>query len=321
MTTHETLPFAPPARAATLDASPEDGAPAARARAVRQVVAFAEERRTALLRRRCDVVALVAAVAARTLDERGLRLRARAAEVLRAYDAVGFAPPLFRMAGRAEAEKPYNRLLGWLLTPSSDHGIALAALKLLARRIEHAALAADLEDAGCAARLEVRSEARWPEDVRSRKAPDLLVVTDRALLLIESKLWSPESGDQYGPYKRSLDELAAARGIPSDAARAHLLAPTLRDEPQGWGRSLEFTEIAGCFAELATDGALSSWDRAVCAMAAQTFARDDVLADRVAAGRTAVDEAARGPMTAALLRRLSEAAALPLPFNPWRDPT
>jgi hypothetical protein len=164
MATHATQTLAP-------DASPEDSGPAARARAVRQVVAVVEERRTALLSRRCDALAAVTAVATRTLDERGLRLRARAAEVLRAYDAVGFAPPLFRMAGRPEAEKPYNRLLGWLLTPAHDHHIALAALRMLAHKLEHPALAADLEDADRAARLEVRSEARWPEDVR------LLVIT------------------------------------------------------------------------------------------------------------------------------------------------
>lgn len=141
------------------------------------------------------------------------------------------------------------------------------------------------------------------------------------MLLIEGKLWSPESGNQYGPYRKSLEELATARGITSDAARAHLLAPTLRDEPEGWARSLEFAEIAGWFAELARDGALSAWDRAVCAMAAQSFGRENALADRVAAGRAALDEAARGPMTAALLRRLSEAATLPMPFNPWKEPT
>src|SRR5208337_2609003 len=96
-----------------------------------------------------------------------------------------------------------------------------------ARKLEHPALATDLDDADRAARAVVRSEARWPEDVRSHKVPDLLVITDRALLLIESKLWSPESGNQYGPYKRNLDELAKARGIPSDSTRAHLLAPVL----------------------------------------------------------------------------------------------
>ena len=142
MATHETQTLAPPHERQPWDASLEDEAPAARAGAVRQVVALVERRRTALLRRRCDAGALVTAVAARTLDERGQRLRARAAEVLRAYDAVGFAPPLFRIAGRPEAEKPYNRLLGWLLTPSQDHNIALAALRMLARKLEHPALAA-----------------------------------------------------------------------------------------------------------------------------------------------------------------------------------
>lgn len=99
------------------------------------------------------------------------------------------------------------------------------------------------------------------------------------------------------------------------------MAPKLRDEPDGWDRSLTFAEVADWLGELARDASLSAWDRATCAMAAETFAREEGLADRVARARVAVDNASRGPMTAALLWRLSEATMLPLPFNPWEEPT
>ncbi|MFT3768825.1 MAG: PD-(D/E)XK nuclease family protein [Minicystis sp.] len=293
--------------------------PRQRSQVVRDVAALVEGRRVARVQQRCEAVAGVAAVAVRTMDERGHRLRAVTEEILRAYDKVGTAPPLFRVAGRSEAEKPYNRLLGWLLTPSAEHGIALPALLLLARKLEHEALIGDLEDAERSARIEVRCETCWPEDAGSSKEPDLLVISEHALLLIENKLWSPESGDQYGPYRESLDKLATARNIQPQATRAHLLAPTLRDKPDRWHRSIEFAEIAEWLSELAEERGLCAWDAATCWMVAQTFARGDGITARVAAARMALADALRGPMTALVVRRLGEAAMLPAPFNPWKE--
>jgi len=258
----------------------------------------------------------VGTVGLAALHTRMNELIADAERQLAAHDRIGTPAPLLRLARRSQDEKAYNRYLGWVLDPARNHRVAIAALTALADELGFDALSNDLGEPKRRVEISVRSERPWPEGVGSSKEPDLLVISPGALFLLENKVGSGESGDQYTPYRESLDVLADLHGIDRGDARAHLLAPEERAAPERWGRTLLHRELAQILATLAKERDLPFWDRVLCYELADAFSESDV-ASRLSSVRRLAHEARRGPVRPSGAHRLAELLPLPDPFE-WR---
>lgn len=138
----------------------------------------------------------------------GARLGERAIDPQRWIDALkdavqsaertGLVPSLFDVMGLYGSERHHNRALAWLVSADADHGAGRAVLLAIARGLGCKELEADLAD--FKSPITVRSEMRWPEGAGSSREPDLLVLSPRALLLIENKVSSGEGSRQYEEY-------------------------------------------------------------------------------------------------------------------------
>jgi hypothetical protein len=296
-----------------------------RANIARKVAQRARDVRDEQTAHRLAVVRSVAAIGRATTQERGERLLSELHAALRQHEAWGVPPPLLTLAKRSSDEKPYNRFLGWLLDPARDHQAAIPALRAIARLLRFEALAHDIEAAasdrtekGC--RIEVRSELRWPDGADSRQEPDLLICGPRSLLLIENKVRSGESGDQFGPYFTALQKLANASNVPREDARAHLLAPDRRETPEGWGPTITHAELAGELMALAGSKDLPFWSRVLCFFVADAFEHDRSLAHRLERARNLTSRLAVDSIRPADLLEMTELLPLPNPFNEKEPP-
>lgn len=175
------------------------------------------------------------------------------AERVRQHRNVGTPPPLFRLMGLSDYEVPFNKLLGWALEPTSPMG--RAALLGLTSKL-HPVLAEEIRSGG---RPDLHVERPWPPEVGLSTQPDLLVVGETGVLLIENKVWAGESGTgQYAGYLEAVECLSEARGG-LDAA-AYLLAREKRAAPEGWNGALTHSELAELLRE-ATRQLTGTWDR------------------------------------------------------------
>jgi hypothetical protein len=255
----------------------------------------------------------VATIAHATLQSRGAALLAELDRSLHAHERAGVPFPVLRAMGFDELERPYTRLLGWLLGPGSDHGAAPHALLAIARRLEFDVLASDLD---AQRPVEVRVDRCWPPNADSAKRPDLLVLTPHAVLLIENKLYAGPSGEeQYPSYREALLRLASASSIPSENARAYLLAPDERVVPDGWTGSFTFSELAAWLVIVSESRGMARWDRALCCLVAEAFARDASASDQVRrarALRTTLDER---HFDASAVAEIAALLPLPSPFD------
>src|SRR5262249_23539549 len=116
-------------------------------------------------------------------------------EAVACHEKNGIVPSLFDVMGLYGSERHHNRVLAWLLSPDAEHAAGRTILRAFARGLGCEVLEADLADPGT--RIEVRGEMRWPDGAGSLRQPDLLVLSPRALLLIENKVWSGEGEKQY----------------------------------------------------------------------------------------------------------------------------
>jgi len=266
---------------------------------------------------RLAAVASVSKIARSMLDARGAQMLATLDESLRAHDATGTPPPLLRLAGISEMEKPHTRLLAWLLNPDRDHRASIPALQIIAEGLGFDALLRDLEKSPKS--INLRAEQTWPHGAQSNKEPDILVISPNAILLLENKLGSGESGDQYGPYRDALSLLASRRKIPNNDARAHIVAPEMRTAPEGWGRTITYAELADWLLRIAA-AALPLWDRVLSYLVIEAFARSESTGERVTKARALSAELHQRPFRPADLLLLAELLPLPLPFYPERAP-
>lgn len=188
----------------------------------------------------------------------------------------GTPPSFVRVAGLGHREKPYNRLLGWWLA-DGDHGAGFSFLSALATRVGLAHMA---EDISRGERPEIHVETAMSDD--ETKEPDAVVLTSRAALLLENKVWAGESGDQYGPYLASFKRSTGERQW-----MAILLAREVRATPAGWSMMMTHEEIAEVLASLTRDDGLPFWARVSAQLTAAAFADagDDSAGTVVSEGR------------------------------------
>jgi len=230
--------------------------------------------------------------------------------------AVGCPPSFIRVAGQNHLEKPFNRLLAWLADPNGDHGCGVAFLKGLAQRVEFPELVEDLEQiaSGSGGPPLIRVEEPLDGD-DSGKEPDLAIRTPRAALLLENKVWAPESGDQYAPYLAAFRSWAG----PDRRARAYLCARSPRDTPPGWNDFLLHRHLADILLEMSRRSTrLPVWGR-ICAemcAAALTEASDH---EKVRLAWRVLDETKASAVTVDQIRRLQELSPLPEPIAPWKE--
>jgi len=212
------------------------------------------------------------------------------------------------VAGQSQLEKPLNRLLAWWADPAGEHGMGTEFLKRLAMLVDLRAMVDDLDHGE---RPEITSERNVDND-QSGKEPDLTVRTANAALLLENKLWSPESGDQYHPYLQVLQRLAGE----SRQRRAVLCAHDKRAVPKGWDPSIRHHDLARILDELSQLEGAPLWGRIAAAICARSFEEDDA-SDRVTQARGLLEETAHSGITLRQISRLRAALPLPKPPTPW----
>lgn len=197
----------------------------------------------------------------RALNQEVLLRGAVLQEDLRTRIRHGYVPSFISLCGATDLEKPFNRLIGWWATEGADHGCGRRFLIELAHRLGAVALEEDLRQGR---QVVVRVEEAVGEEARE---PDLLVWSDRALLLLENKVLSPESGEgQYADYLALADRLANGR-----ERRAVLTARNTRDTPAGWNAFMPHRELATLFDRLARDAEVPMWGRISAAISAHTL--------------------------------------------------
>jgi hypothetical protein len=178
------------------------------------------------------------------------QLRRQLDEQLATWDQVGIPPSFVTVAGQSHLEKPLNRLLGWLADPDAAHGVGIEFLKHLATLVELSEMVADLQNCD---RPDVMCE-QSPDDDDSGKEPDLLVRTNNAALLLEKKLWSPESGPQYEPYLELLNRWGGNR-----TRRAVLCVRRQREVPKGWDLTILHDDLARILDALSRQADVPMW--------------------------------------------------------------
>lgn len=195
---------------------------------------------------------LEAATACETVfARRASEIRAEAESRL----ALGTPPSLRQIVGLSNLEVPMNRALGWMLDPEPRGVAARLGLVMLARLLDFPLMASDVERGADVVMLCETS----PDLGITNRQPDLLIGTDNAAVLIENKVWSPESGpDQYSHYLEVLEQWAGVR-----EHRAYLLAPNERATPKGWTGSLTHKQLGDALRPLVQESRISFWDRVV----------------------------------------------------------
>jgi len=169
---------------------------------------------------------------------------------------VGDPPSMRQIVGVSDLEVPMNRALAWVFDEHVRGSAARRGLLALAKLLDFPELERDI---AAGSPLSFYAESSPDPDISTRR-PDFLIGSPNAAVLVENKVWSPESGpDQYSHYLHYIETWAGAR-----AARAYLLA---RDEgrttPHGWERCVSHRELADALRPLTTDADLSFWDRVI----------------------------------------------------------
>jgi hypothetical protein len=199
----------------------------------------------------------------------------RIVEAARRRVVLGQPPSLRKLCGLSRLEVPMNRVLGWCFDPERRGPPARQALSALSNLVGFGTLKADI-DAGSG--LLVLCETN-PDPNYSGREPDLMIRSERAALLLENKVDSPQSDPkQYSDYLDVLKQWAGGREI-----AAHLMARTRRAVPVGWTGSLSHEDLAGALRPL-TSQASGLWDRVQIALLVEDLSPDE-HPDRIGALR------------------------------------
>ena len=259
----------------------------------------------------------------RWLDGHGVQVRrnleARVAEVER----VGVPPSLFTLMGLSWYEKPYNRVLAWIVDPGAAHGAGRAALRGLAALLDLPLLAADASDS--AAKIEILAEQTWPDAAMSTGEPDLVVLSPSLTLLVENKVLAEESGEgQYRGYLEALKRLAAARGTEWAAflaAPSRRAIPRTQEEGTRWSGARSHAELADAMRRAADDPENSAWGRVACLLVARQLEYPDGEAALHRGARDLLARAGATPKTgdvATMRHMLARLTPAPLPWGQSR---
>jgi len=162
-------------------------------------------------------------------------------------------------------EKPLNRLLGWWCNEDAEHGMARRFLTQLADKIRFDRLRDDLNSR---ALISVYCESKLPNSSTGNQ-PDLVIVTSNTALLVENKVYSPESGPtQYKDYK---DELLRTYSEQKECRAILCARDANRLLPPGYSVILSHKELAEIFVELGTDARYPIWGRIAAVLCARAF--------------------------------------------------
>lgn len=233
-------------------------------------------------------------------------------------DRAGAVPSLFSIMGTERLERPFNNVLAWLCDPRAAHGVGVPVLRALAEMLGEARLLDDL--AHDPDNVSLVAEG-WPLDFAGEGQPDIVVAAPSVVVLIENKVWSPESGDdQYAKYLRSLKSLAALHGR---GCAAYLLSRDRRSAPgegdDAWDGARTHAQLVAAVSRVADDPAISAWGRVLCLLCASELSpveRHHGSLDRARSllraeqGRSSVQHLAE-------MRHL--AAAISIPPLPYRE--
>lgn len=283
--------------------------------AIRRVAAEARSSRAEHVARQVGALSAVATRARAELLPRVKHLYGELQERVALYEEIGIVPSLLKVVGVSGLEVPMNRALAWLLDPTAGHGTGRKVIEEIAKGLPFKAMATALERGDV---VEVRGEQVWPDDAGSNREPDLVVIASDAILLIENKVASPESGPtQYADYRSALGRLADARGITH--RQLWLTAPEKREVPREWSGSATHAQLAA-WIRRAADAATTAWGRISCLLVAEQLEdavdRDDELKRAKALLRHVRVDAPR-PRDARMLRQALTALGSPRP--PWRE--
>ena len=156
---------------------------------------------------------------------------------------------LMSVLGATDDELSHSRVLAWLLQPTGRHGLGSSVLDRLLR-----AGWPDLPvpDLGLAV---VRREVPR-EDAISGTRADVVVNVDATVLIIENKVWAPESEAQCEAQYRHWHEEADDVRFLLVSRDGHLPLSAISAEAQAAWRAMSYRQLAGLLDEL-----LDSTDR------------------------------------------------------------
>jgi len=281
--------------------------------AARLIVGLQRERTAACV----SAIESVGAEILSHLETWGDRLRGQLKEQLAALE-VGCPPSFIRVAGQSHLERPFNRLLGWMVDPAGDHGWGDGFLKLLAHEIGLPEMAEDL-DAGDTPLIRVEQTLDGDD---SGKEPDLAVRTLNAALLVENKVWAPESGDQYGPYLEGFRKWAQedrAEAVAARKTRTFLAARDRRLVPKRWDGFFAHSDLAGLLYRIGEgETGAPAWAR-ICAVVCGISFEDRQDHAKLREARELLRETADRPVTMDQVTQLRSLVPLPRPLTPWSE--
>lgn len=189
---------------------------------------------------------------------------------LKPYLICGSPASIMRLVGLSRLEKPFNRILKWCADERGDHGFGREFLKQLCAALQFDEMSRCLETDEV---IDVWGEEKIDS---SGNMPDLVVRTrnpDGAALMLENKVGSPESGDQYGPYRDWFEHFAGPR------KRFCVLSARNRLVSDGW-KCVTHEELAQVFRAVARTSGVPIWSRIVAIQCAAAF--EDRETDRIA---------------------------------------
>ena len=254
-----------------------------------------------------DVIKRTAAEMRRHYETWGQNLRMELEEATQAHMRLGWPVSFVRVAGQSHLEKPLNSLLAWLVKPDEDHGLGAAFLIKLARCMQLETLVRDI---GKGEKPEIFAETFFPE-IDCDKQPDLLVRTTNAAMMLENKVNSPESGDQYRPYFQYFLEFAGNR-----ERRAYLCSRhDDRQKPENWDDVILHEQLADMLFEIAKEegSRISMWSRVGAIMCAVALADLQGPHERFLQAQDILQEAKSRRITPVLLHRMQDLLPFPKP--------
>ncbi|MEI7775288.1 MAG: PD-(D/E)XK nuclease family protein [Verrucomicrobiota bacterium] len=242
------------------------------------------------------------------IDELSRPLREKLKATVNLYDISGTTPSILRIMGQSHLEKPFNRMLKWCANVHAEHGFGRLFLSRLASLVRLSVMKRDLDQEHCEVKV-YGEEALDP----SRNMPDLVVLTPNAALLLENKVGSGESGNQYQPYLTWFPGFAKPR-------KAFLVLASREPsaKPSGWHGAITHPDLAGIFHEIAAlpQPQVTVWGRIVAAQCAVAFGNTSPAA-AIAEARELLAQTSRPRITPEQFHQLSALQNIPPPTEPW----
>ena len=263
-----------------------------------------------------DAIKRTAAEMRKHYDTWGQNLCMELEKATQAHVRLGWPVSFVRVAGQSHLEKPLNRLLAWLVTPDEDHGLGAAFLVRLARCMQLETLVRDIENDTKDEKLEIFAETYFPE-IDCDKQPDLLVRTTHAAMMLENKVDSPQSGDQYPLYFQYFQEFAGNRERKAYLCSRH----HDREKPKNWDGVIWHEQMADMLFEIAKEegSRISMWSRVGAIMCAVALADLQGPHERFLQAQAILQEAKSRPITPGLLHRMQDLLPFPKPPSFFKE--